>query len=1759
MRSVKLTRSRRGARARARAPSIASRSARARPIVLVLGMHRSGTSAITRALEALGVDLGGNLMPPLPDNNERGFFEDLDIFQLNERLLEKAASAWSQLAPIDADWAGPSFARERREAAALLRAKLGARMFAFKDPRSALLLPFWQCVFEDLNLSERYVVAVRNPIEAALSLEARDGLPLAKGVLLWAKHQIAAVRFSSARPRVFVSYERLLSEPMQQLQRLAAALGLDPPQASDPAARAYCDDFLTDGLRHNHASLSELARSGVVSPFVIDLYALLTELAESDGASPDIEAARWEAIEAQFLELTPLLVHADATEAQERTVRAALAASTRRIAQLEAALTDASAQSENLRQDSERKARRLREQLSSLAEAIQSHSARMADAAAQAYAELADARARAAGEADLRTELIRRLGEAESTRTDFDLDAQLASIDKLGAAIAAQRAKSEEGARIAAEESTRLSLQLASALENERALAEKLEALRGDRTLALTALGGELRDFSEALAQAEGDNAALRADLEAERAVAAMLLTKAREAEEHRQDTAQALKRERAALSTAAAALARAESELSSAGMARAVASEQHRQLAETVGVKDAEIAAANAQAANWRQRYRDARRDLLLARASLREIAESLSWRATAPMRKLSRALRDPLGFGRRGGTRLARAAWRMLPMSAHARGRLAARVFAVVPPGLLKWSSAYRAWGESKTRAAPAASAETPGEPGEPAPDPALEGCVPLLATQPPNALAARAIAFYLPQFHPIPENDAWWGKGFTEWTKVRPATPRFEGHYQPHEPGELGYYDVLADAGVMERQAELAQLHGLSGFCFYFYWFAGKRLLEAPIEKFAASRSIETPFCLCWANENWTRRWDGQDSEVLIAQVHSPEDDIAFIAHVSRYLRDRRYIRIQGRPLLLVYRPALLPSAKETAARWRQWLRENGFGEVYLAYTQSFERVPPADYGFDAAVEFPPNNMGLVSDQGLVNGLEPGSALSIYDWRALRQRGRQYQPPPYTLFRGVTPAWDNTARRGDRGAAFVNTSPSEFSAWMSDAVRDTAARFPDPEERLIFINAWNEWAEGAHLEPDRRYGYAWLEAARRALAPDADRDKVLVVTHDLHRHGAQFLALNLVRTLRRRFGVQTATLAGGPGALAPAFESEGEFALLDRETASPGEVERAVAALAGRGYRHAIVNSAASAWLAPALRQAGVRMIALVHEMPAVIASMGLAPGLRALDHHAEVVVFPAASVQEQAAQAADVDAWRNAIVAPQGMYKPASIETLDDKRRAHERICSALDLPAGARIVLGVGFADHRKGPDLFAEWAGAACARWPDVHFIWAGEIAADMRERLGRYLDASGQRRLHFVGYREDTADLYGAASAYALSSREDPFPSTALEALAAGAPVICVRGAGGIAELADHACVQAISSHAPDAFVAALARWLDDAPAWRLAAEAGRTLVRERFGFASYVGALGDALGLALPSISVVVPNYNYARHLPQRLDSILAQTLSPREIIFLDDASDDDSIAVAERVLSKAAVNWRIVRNERNSGDVFGQWRRGVDLAQGEFVWIAEADDWADARFLETVVKPMRRPDVVMSMTQSQQVNSEGQVLAGDYLDYVADISPSKWRRAFMGDGAAEVREGLSIKNTIPNASAVLFRRAPLAQTLRERAREIGGYRVAGDWCVYVNALREGRLAFSPAALNFHRRHDESVTISRFGLAELAEIARMQTYVWREFETGPEIAQKGREYLRTLVAQFGLEQRFSPSQIEGALRGFIEAPRRA
>jgi lipopolysaccharide biosynthesis protein len=358
-------------------------------------------------------------------------------------------------------------------------------------------------------------------------------------------------------------------------------------------------------------------------------------------------------------------------------------------------------------------------------------------------------------------------------------------------------------------------------------------------------------------------------------------------------------------------------------------------------------------------------------------------------------------------------------------------------------------------------------------------------------------KAIAFYLPQFHPVPENDEWWGKGFTEWTNVTKAKPLFPGHYQPHLPADLGFYDLRLPE-VRQAQADLARQYGIHGFCYYHYWFHGKRLLERPFNEVLASGQPDFPFCLCWANQNWTRRWDGKEQEILIEQTYSEEDDRQHIQWLASAFADPRYIKVDGKPLFLVYLVSELPDPVRTSEIWREECRRLGIGEIILAsvHSQIEEHKDPRLIGFDIAIEFQPDWTQLTNPHRLPGGFigkarrklnltfPPYSSNLIYDYTSAVERMiRKRTPTKYRRIPCVMPGWDNCARKSQQAIILRDSSPQVYKYWLEKTVEKELAREAE-EEKVIFINAWNEWAEGNHLEPCRKWGHEYLEATKEVL---------------------------------------------------------------------------------------------------------------------------------------------------------------------------------------------------------------------------------------------------------------------------------------------------------------------------------------------------------------------------------------------------------------------------------------------------------------------------------------------------------------------------------------------------------------------------------------------------------------------------------------------------------------------------------------------------
>ena len=350
------------------------------------------------------------------------------------------------------------------------------------------------------------------------------------------------------------------------------------------------------------------------------------------------------------------------------------------------------------------------------------------------------------------------------------------------------------------------------------------------------------------------------------------------------------------------------------------------------------------------------------------------------------------------------------------------------------------------------------------------------------------ARVIAFYLPQFHPIPENDEWWGKGFTEWTNTAKAKPLFPGHYQPHVPADLGFYDLRVPETRM-AQAEMAKEFGIEAFCYYHYWFAGKRLLERPFNEVLKTGEPDFPFCLCWANHTWSGIWHGSPGKVLIEQTYrGQEDDIQHFYVLLETFSDDRYVRMEGKPVFIVYNPHQLPDPQRTTDCWRDLAHKAGLKGLFLIGSAWKQPWIPTENGFDAATvreHLHPAALGVMKGTRKLRAALRrllGYPENIYSYKKIWPHLLISEASKQNVYPCVIPNWDNTPRSGMNGLVLHGSTPELFRLHLRATLRQIAHK--PPEHRLVFIKSWNEWAEGNHLEPDLKFGRGYLEVLKEEI---------------------------------------------------------------------------------------------------------------------------------------------------------------------------------------------------------------------------------------------------------------------------------------------------------------------------------------------------------------------------------------------------------------------------------------------------------------------------------------------------------------------------------------------------------------------------------------------------------------------------------------------------------------------------------------------------
>lgn len=966
-------------------------------------------------------------------------------------------------------------------------------------------------------------------------------------------------------------------------------------------------------------------------------------------------------------------------------------------------------------------------------------------------------------------------------------------------------------------------------------------------------------------------------------------------------------------------------------------------------------------------------------------------------------------------------------------------------------------------------------------------------------------KALAYYLPQFYPFEENDAWWGKGFTEWSNVTRGLPRFNGHYQPHLPSYLGYYDLRVKE-VMAEQIKLAKGAGIYGFCFYYYWFNGKRLMNKPVDMLLENKELDMPFCLMWANENWTRTWDGLNNDVLIKQDYLEEDDEDFIFDVCKHFIDKRYIRIDGRPLFFIYRPNIIPNAKQRIARWRFLCKELLNEEPIFYMAHAFDQINPFEYGMDGAIEFPPHKVaegledvsrskGVIDDE--FSGHYPAyDALVEASLKLLEQD----EDLPYPLIKGVTPTWDNEARKRGRGYGFVDSTPKKYEYWLKQIIQYAKNNPIAENQSFVVINAWNEWAEGAHLEPDIYWGSAYLNATYRAMHNISELDgkfRLILVGHDAYKHGAQLLTLNIFKTLKRRFGTDVVCVLLNGGPLVSEYKDVAKTYVGDGTVESFNQILSEINDK--KLFEYAICNTTVTGECVESLKKQNFKVVSLVHELPTLIHEYNLTSHAEKISECADNVIF-AADFVKHGFESIVGELGNKAIVRPQGLY-----QHITEIPNAKEILIKKLNLPDNINIVMNCGFADLRKGFDLFIQIAKLSIQRDDSYHFLWLGDVEKSLNDWVLNDIKGSVyEKNIHILPFTNEISLYLNASDVFAMTSREDPFPSVVLEAFAVGTPVIAFENSGGVTEILEDSDFGRV---VPTSDCHLFSSAIDD-----VMTEDSASLKQKRIRYitssldwSDYVFNLLEFLNPDLKRLSVVVPNYNYENHLEDRLTSIFKQEYPIYELIVLDDKSPDGSVEIIKSLAKVHKREVSLIVNEQNSGSVFKQWRKGIELASCDYLWIAEADDSAEPEFLSTIMQGQN--DFTLAYTDSRQIDQNNELLAEDYHYYYDGKMIEKLENSGIYNGAKILSDCLSIKNQFMNVSSIVFDRKSVKAVFDEHMSQILEYKVAGDWFVYVRLLSEvgATCKMIGSSLNIHRRHQGSVTRSNYDV-QLKEITGIQ-----------------------------------------------------
>lgn len=920
-----------------------------------------------------------------------------------------------------------------------------------------------------------------------------------------------------------------------------------------------------------------------------------------------------------------------------------------------------------------------------------------------------------------------------------------------------------------------------------------------------------------------------------------------------------------------------------------------------------------------------------------------------------------------------------------------------------------------------------------------------------------SASIVAHYLPQFHRSELNDRFWGDRFTEWSLLKEAKPLYSGHMQPRWPHhDIGMYDIT-NPEVVRRQVDLARRSGITAFNIYFYWFDGLRPLEEGIRSFVRS-SDGFPFMLTWANEPWTRRWDGGANETLVDSPRDLEDYKKLVDYLcDRYFNLENYFNVDGSPLFGIYRPEALPYTSALADVAKTVSTKRIGRAVALVGFESFQERLLDTNAVDYTAQFPPHLPATIDEHGQLYWDYPEVADHYVE---------ELKANPRRTWPGVVLNWDNTPRRGDSGTHMRNFQFSTFGDWLAAAIQHVKTSF-DLEQRVIFLNAWNEWSEGTYLEPDRHHGYRALSTLNKVLVSTGGcREALAFVVHDCERNGAQLNALNTVRVLVNHLGIPVHVIAlDASGPLASEFrEVAVSFSEIGRESVRWKQ-------LRAKGVTAVIVNSSAACGVIPSAHEAEIRSILLVHELPKIIADRGLTEGLKRAFLSSHHVVFASEAVSRSV---------RDFIGQPKGV--------VHIRPQGYFQRTDVLSEPRKIPALVGCGHGDFRKGFDIFCEVA-AKISTGPQTgeSALWIGDV--DRNAFRHQPVDGTHGENVVVTGFVEDVTALMRRGDVFFLSSREDPYPSVALEALDAGLSLIAFRGHTGLDQfLSELSQDQVRVVDTLQEVEAAFSSLRHNTPS-ELTVAKTRALLRERHNQIAYCQFLLQLSGHVQPSVTAALLSHHHSTYLPQRIRTIESQTVQSAEFVWIDNSISKQESVASEYHVNQSIFPWR--RIHPPSSTQADAWLSLAKSTKTEWIWIAEGDDLAHSTLLEELLRGSRESDVIV-FSDSDVVDADGHNLgAYSQTPYLTDLSYHRWRNSFRMSGNDFIGEFLQYRNVILTASSVLLKTSAFREAIESLTQDKyvseAGY--ALDWLTYVRMLLSGgTVSYVAAPLGIHRRHEQS-----------------------------------------------------------------------